>query len=162
MVDFHIFRQQILDVQNRLHIKNEAIDELHIKDNEIAFVDVKEEELVTQPPPSISSPVNKKEDPTTRIIRQVNRKKVKHKEAIIDDSKLVKPEILSDDEKNTCETIGKKFICDQCSRAFRYPSRFIAHYRNVHLKQYERRICPYCPRAFTLSSSCTCRAFSFY
>lgn len=154
MVDFHLFRQQILDIQKKLYIKNEPVDELLIKDNEIAFVSVKEEEVVNRPPTSVPPSMSKKQDLSTRTIRTVNRKKVKQKKPNIDDGKLSKTEIISDDEKNACETSGKKFICDQCSRAFRYPSRFIAHYRNVHLKQYERRICPYCPRAFTLSSSC--------
>lgn len=47
----------------------------------------------------------------------------------------------------------KRYICDKCETVFSYPSRFLSHYRRSHLKEFQRKICPYCPRAFTLSTS---------
>lgn len=52
-------------------------------------------------------------------------------------------------------TTGKKtkrYICEKCGRALRGPKAFLSHFRGTHLKQIERKKCPYCPRYFTVSA----------
>lgn len=161
LIDFHLFRQQILDSQQQLTIKTEPLDESRLKgENEITFVDVKEEYTtpvdVIQPSNSVETVLNVPVS-SAQVSDRTNERKTKKKAPVAVFPKAKKSEQKNvEPEVGTSETAKKKYICDQCGRAFRFPSRFIAHYRNVHLKQYERRICPYCPRAFTLSSSCEC------
>lgn len=160
LVDFHLFRQQILDSQQQLTIKTEPLDETRLKgENEITFVDVKEEYNTStvdaiHPLDSVETELNAPAS-SAQVSDRTNERKTKKKVPGALSPKAKKCEQKNAEaEVGTRATVKKKYICDQCGRAFRFPSRFIAHYRNVHLKQYERRICPYCPRAFTLSSSC--------
>lgn len=146
LVDFYSFRQRILDAQQRLNAIQEESSRVK-QECEIAFVSVDRGENGES---AMGSPTAT--DQLLLVDRADDGRKSKRTR-----TKSVRHSLNDNDKTGDAGNIGKnvkKFICDQCNHAFRYPSRFIAHYRNVHLKQYERRNCPFCPRAFTLSSSC--------
>lgn len=61
--------------------------------------------------------------------------------------------VIDTENAGKSEKDRKKFICDQCGRGFPVPSKFLSHYRSIHLKEYQRKACPYCPRTFKSSST---------
>lgn len=86
--------------------------------------------------------------------RQVRKRKNSQSEPVVEESEIPRVPCTESTEIEQSSAESRKYICDQCNRGFQRPSRFLAHYRSVHLKQFERKICPYCPRSFTMSSSC--------
>lgn len=158
LVDFHLFRQQILETQEKLLKEEPPEDPGFPDDNEFTFVNVKQEDNLDQTN-SLSNDDFPDEDElnvetSTSVVVVASSKKPKKAHSTSAASKRKKSVDQDHIDKEGNDAKRKKFICDQCNRDFRYPSRFIAHYRNIHLKQYERTVCPYCPRAFTLSSNC--------
>lgn len=170
-MDFHLFRLQILESQNKLAIKTEPLDELRSKDgNEIAFVLVKDEfegavgqcTYNSLEAPGSNVPVNRRRTADSKVkikpvrkkapTRPVRKRRISQSEPVVEESNGVPCTESTEIDPSSAEP--RKYICDQCNRAFQRPSRFLAHYRSVHLKQFERKICPYCPRSFTMSSSC--------
>lgn len=123
--------------------------------NDITFIDVKEEDdneengdrpaVVTQITTQFSHPNSL----TDRPQRNENKKKSKVDINITKKTKKKKNGQLNDGV--AFNENKKQYICEKCNIVCMYPSRFLAHYRRSHLKQFERKICPYCPRAFTLS-----------
>lgn len=133
LVDFYLFRQQILESQCEDGLlKSELSEESQDFDTLVEFGSVNEEE---------GNPIIEEED-ANEPTRQ-------------DATKLRKAE-SSPFVVNSETLLGKskKFNCDVCSRGFRRPSSFLCHFRNVHMKQFKRKKCPHCPRLFTISSGC--------
>lgn len=153
LIEFHRFRSKILESHKQLSsLKTESVDECGAN-NEITFVDVKEE-------PSESNGVvlqKKSIQYSTDNLHGPSDGRRRSKKAKIEQKSLArrpakKPE-GSRPEQNANTDGKKKYICDKCGDVLLYPSRFLAHYRRSHLKQFERKTCPYCPRAFTLSTT---------
>lgn len=125
--------------------------------NDIAFIEVREEDgneenvdcpvVVTKITTQFESSHPK--SLTDRPQRNENKKKSKVDINIAKKKKKEKNVQLNDGE--AFNENKKQYICEKCDIVCMYPSRFLAHYRRSHLKQFERKICPYCPRAFTLS-----------
>lgn len=157
LVEFHLFREKILKSEEKLSKEDSLKAPVCSDSNEFAFVNVKQEEFLYQTdakPDEACKTGNELNADASTSVRAVRSKKQKKHNLASTTSKVANLESCDQADKDGNEAKRKKFICDQCNRDFRYPSRFIAHYRNIHLKQYERTVCPYCPRAFTLSSNC--------
>lgn len=72
-------------------------------------------------------------------------------------NKIDAPENIYDETRNGTRKVSsiiKKFICDKCGRILKRRASFLSHYLVTHLKQIQRKKCPYCPRLFTMSSGC--------
>lgn len=126
--------------------------------NDITFVDVKEEEDEEEKHDGPNVATNKNTVIELGYPNKLNNdrphrneNKKKSKVDINVTKKKKKKQILAANIGETFSENKKQYICDKCNVVCLYPSRFIAHYRRSHLKQFERKICPYCPRAFTLS-----------
>lgn len=154
-MDFHLFRRRVLETQQqRLEISEAAaIAKANLDD--IAFICVKEEEDCPAGPQNTTINVKTQASTSAKATNRPAPKKVKKKVPLDPPSKIHKTTAVRVAVASAgAETERKKYECDKCGRKFDYPSRFVAHYRNAHLKQFERKVCPYCPRAFTVSSSC--------
>lgn len=156
-MDFHLFRQQSIETQGKLlAIKDEPPTDEICWDDNILIVQVKDEEnengeQIQNGMPAcelIDSDLQFDGPKPVEIRAKLEPKARKTR-------KTAKNVDASGDETATSDAVRKKreFICDKCGVAFLFPSRFIAHYRRSHLMQFERKICPYCPRAFTLSTT---------
>lgn len=160
-MDFHLFRKRVLETQRRQSIINETAESSKANLDDIAFVCVKEEEDCPSGQQKSTIEVSAVASTSVQATNRPVRKKVKKKvpsdpppNIQETDAVSVAAAVVAAVVPASTETEKKKYECDKCGRKFDYPSRFVAHYRNAHLKQFERKVCPYCPRAFTVSSSC--------
>lgn len=163
LIDFYMFRIQIHETQWKLNVKSEQSDvDAQLTEqktrNEITFVSVKEE--WNNPILSIDGENSAFDVRTERQFKRIHHTKRKN---IYDnkDQKLIaevlkkKQNIVTDLSDGILSDVNsRKFNCDKCNKGFHRPSRFLAHYRSVHLKQFDRKMCPYCPRSFSMSCSC--------
>lgn len=177
-MDFYLFRQQILEAENKLSIKTEPLEDPRLKlETEIAFVSVKEEcednlVLATSPGNNQLGSVgrrtrratakeSKKRKPATRKsqVKPANADHSVEAGSAVENvaSQRTTDQVSADVQVATQPptTTGKKtkrYICEKCGRALRGPKAFLSHFRGTHLKQIERKKCPYCPRYFTVSA----------
>lgn len=147
LVEFHLFRRQIVEAHKRLMsaVETDSDANEHAADDAVTSVDVKDEK------PQAANAA-------------CDRRRVCHKgkTAVSKDNRVQKTRTentsVAQDIQENLSIVGeastrKRYICDKCETVFSYPSRFLSHYRRSHLKEFQRKICPYCPRAFTLSTS---------
>lgn len=154
LVDYHIFRQQILAAEQRLLIKAAAVNKSQNEtDAGNEFKNAKAD--------CVQSINNSTDDLGKEKSNPVVRRTLQENSPLF--VKLSQPVELGTTESTygvtdtenayESEKDRKKFICDQCGRGFPVPSKFLSHYRSIHLKEYQRKACPHCPRTFKASST---------
>lgn len=154
LVDFYLFRKQIIESQQNLVVKSENHEiEPEVK-SEITFITIKDETQAESV------------DVEHEGIRKVSKvpSHIKRKT----DGLSKRPDIRrldatvsrrgNNNKALTAMTIATKkveqFICDKCGRVLKRRASFLSHYLATHLKQIQRKKCPHCPRLFTMSSGC--------
>lgn len=155
-MDFYRFRQQILESHGELELKIKSFGVPDIRDqktvlSEITFVGVDEQ-----------SSVNTETDISPKLNANNARQTVRESESLTRSQEVSIEQ--QRDVKGTLESVGKarrnssrkteEFICDKCGRVLKRRASFLSHFLSTHLKQHQRKKCPYCPRLFTMSAGC--------